>query len=97
MSSPLLALMRLASPALPVGGFSYSDGLEAAVDAGLVTDEASAQSWLMQQLQLAQRRAELPLVAAAFAAWQVKDIERIAALNDWVMQTRETRELRLQT
>jgi urease accessory protein len=95
--SSLLALMRLASPALPVGGFSYSEGLEAAVDAGLVTDEASAQSWLLHQLQLAQQRADLPLLAAAFAAWQQNDGQRIVALNDWVMQTRETRELRLQT
>jgi urease accessory protein len=94
--SSLLALMRLASPALPVGGFSYSEGLEAAVDAGLVADEASAQSWLLQQLHLAQQRADLPLLAAAFAAWQQNDTQRIAALNDWVMQTRETRELRLQ-
>ncbi|HSW04898.1 urease accessory protein UreF [Aquabacterium sp.] len=95
--SSLLALMRLASPALPVGGFSYSDGLEAAVDAGEVSDETSALHWLLQQLQLTQQRAELPLVAAAFQAWQAGDVERITALNDWVMQTRETRELRLQT
>lgn len=95
--SSLLALMRLASPALPVGGFSYSEGLEAAVDAGLVTDEASAQSWLLHQLHLAQQRADLPLLAAAFAAWQQNDGQRIVVLNDWVMQTRETRELRLQT
>ena len=42
----LLQLMRLASPSLPVGGFSYSEGLESAVDARLVGDEASAQRWL---------------------------------------------------
>ena len=38
----LLQLMRLASPSLPVGGFSYSEGLESAVEHGLVGDEASA-------------------------------------------------------
>jgi urease accessory protein len=37
----LLRLIWLASPALPVGGFSYSEGLEAAVEAGLVHDEAT--------------------------------------------------------
>ncbi|HEY0822277.1 MAG TPA: urease accessory protein UreF, partial [Ramlibacter sp.] len=47
----LLQLMWLASPALPVGGFSYSEGLESAVDAGLVRDEDSAGDWLVQQLQ----------------------------------------------
>jgi urease accessory protein len=38
----LLRLMQLASPALPVGGFSYSEGLESAVDTGLVGNEAQA-------------------------------------------------------
>ena len=42
--SALLQLMWLASPALPVGGFSYSEGLEAAIDAGLVRDEAGVQT-----------------------------------------------------
>ncbi|MFM8665449.1 MAG: urease accessory protein UreF, partial [Betaproteobacteria bacterium] len=56
----LLQLMWLASPALPVGGFSYSEGLEAAVEAGLVQDEASAAQWLLAQLQLVVVRAEWP-------------------------------------
>ena len=49
----LLELMRLASPSLPVGSFSYSEGLEAAVDAALLTNEAQAQRWLVDQLHLA--------------------------------------------
>ena len=49
-AASLLQLIWLASPALPVGGFSYSEGLEAAVDRGLVTDEASATRWLADQL-----------------------------------------------
>ena len=50
--APLLRLMWLASPALPVGGFSYSEGLEAATEAGLVTSEAQAADWLLDQLRL---------------------------------------------
>jgi hypothetical protein len=46
VAAGLLHTLWLASPALPVGGFSYSEGLEAAVDAGLVHDEASAADWL---------------------------------------------------
>lgn len=92
-----LQLMQLASPALPVGGFSYSEGLEAAVESGHVGNEASARDWLLDQLRLALGRADLPACAAALKAWQAKDDARIAALNDWVLQTRETRELRLQT
>ena len=59
----LLQLMQLASPALPVGGFSYSEGLEAAVEAGLVGDEAQAGDWLLDQLRLSLARADLPLLA----------------------------------
>ena len=46
----LMQLMWLASPALPVGGFSYSEGLEPAVEAGLVDSEAQAGDWLVHQL-----------------------------------------------
>jgi urease accessory protein len=93
----LLGLLRLASPALPVGGFSYSEALEAAVDGGIVHDEASASQWLSDQLHLTQARAELPLVAAAHAAWQAHDDERIVALNTWLLATRESTELRAQS
>ena len=93
----LLWLMQLASPALPVGGFSYSEGIEAAVEHGLVTDEYSAQQWLMDQLHLVQARSELPVIAQAMRAWRNHDKAAIQQLSDWVMQTRETFEMRLQT
>jgi urease accessory protein len=93
----LLGLLRLASPALPVGGFSYSEALETAVDATLVHDEASARRWLSDQLHLGLARAELPLVASAHSAWQRHDAARIAELNTWMLISRESRELRAQT
>ncbi|MDP2263433.1 MAG: urease accessory protein UreF [Hydrogenophaga sp.] len=93
----LLQVLWLASPALPVGGFSYSEGLEAAVDAGLVVDEASAARWLTDQLHLALARSDLAVAAQAIPAWQAHDLDRIRQLNDWVLQTRETQEFRLQT
>ncbi len=92
-----LKLMWLASPALPVGGFSYSEGLEAAIDAGLVSSETDAAHWLRDQLQLAVARSDLAVVARAVPAWQRHDLARVRELNDWVVQTRETAELRLQT
>ena len=92
----LLQLIWLASPALPVGGFSYSEGLEAAVDAGLADDEARARQWLLDQLQLVQARSELPAMAAAFRAWQAQDLVRIDALNTWLLASRESAELRQQ-
>lgn len=92
-----LWLMRLASPALPVGGFSYSEGLESAVDRGLVHDADSATTWLRAQLHTAQARCDLPLLAHAMAAWAARDEPRARTLNDWLMHTRETHELRRQT
>ena len=93
----LLQLLWLASPALPVGGFSYSEGLESAIDDGLAADEAGVSRWLQDQLRLALGRADLTLAAQAHAAWQAADTERIVALNDWVRMSRETSELRQQT
>ena len=93
----LLPLLWLASPALPVGGFSYSEGLEAAIDGGWVRDESTVADWLSHQLALTQSRGELAVVAAALRAWRSDDLPHARALNDWVLQTRESRELRLQT
>lgn len=93
----LLQLIWLASPALPVGGFSYSEGLESAVDRGLVHDEASTAAWLTDQLHLSLARADLAVVGDAILAWRSADVLRIDALNNWVLQTRETSEFRQQS
>jgi len=95
-SASLLRLMWLASPALPVGGFSYAEGLESAVETGLVTSEADAGDWLTQQLELSQARSELPLLVRAHAAWAANDEAQAKALNAWVLRTRESAEFRAQ-
>lgn len=95
--SSLLQLMWLTSPALPIGGFSYSEGLEAAVESGRVTTEAEAAVWLLDQLELSLARGDLAVLAQAIPAWQSADASRVAALNTWVLQTRESSELRAQT
>ena len=92
----LLRLIWLASPALPVGGFSYSEGLEPAVEAGLVGNELQTADWRLAQLQLSQARSELPALAQACAAWAGHDAERVATLNQWLRATRESAELRAQ-
>jgi len=91
-----LGLLWLASPALPVGSFSYSEGLEAAVEARLVADEAQAGDWLLDQLNLCVARSEMPLVAAAHAAWRAFDLPRLRVLDDWHRTTRESAEARQQ-
>mgnify|MGYP000647403376 CR=1 FL=1 len=92
----LLQLIWLASPALPVGGFSYSEGLEAAIDHGLVHDEPSCTRWLTDQLMLTQARGDMAAIAQAVPAWQGLDTVRLRQLNDWVLATRESSEMRLQ-
>ena len=96
-SGSFLQLMWLASPALPIGGFSYSEGLEAAINASWVSTEAEARDWLAHQLHLTQSRGDMAAIAQAMPAWGSGDTERLAALNHWVHHTRESSELRLQT
>jgi urease accessory protein len=96
-AASLLQLIWLASPALPVGGFSYSEGLEAGVDSARVATEKEASDWLADQLHLTLARADLPVLAHAVAAWRTDDQPQLQALNRWLLQTRETHELRLQT
>ena len=93
----LLQLIWLASPALPIGGFSYSEGMESAIDAQLVTDEESVARWLLDQLHLALARSDLAIAAQAIQAWRDDNIARIEELDAWVLQTRETSEMRQQT
>ena len=92
----LLQLMRLASPSLPVGSFSYSEGLEAAVENGHLAGEAQTLAWLRDQLALALTCSDLAVVAQAMRAWKLGDLDRIVALNDWFATTRESREFRQQ-
>lgn len=95
-ATALLQLMWLASPALPVGSFSYSEGLEAAVEAGIVADESQAARWLRDQLHLGLARSDIAVVAKAYGAWQRRDLQAVRELNDWFLHTRETSELRRQ-
>ena len=97
MTTELLQLIWLASPALPVGGFSYSEALEAAIDHAHVHDELSCANWLADQLHLSQARGDMALMAQAIPAWQTVNMARLKELSAWVHATRETHEMRLQT
>jgi urease accessory protein len=93
MRPHLISVLHLASPQLPVGGFAYSQGLEAAVEACLVTDAASASAWVSGVLGSSLARFEAPLLARLVAAWesgQATDVER---LNGLFAASRETSEL----
>ena len=93
----IVTLLHLSSPALPIGGFSYSQGLEAAVELGLIHDENSAQHWIEQQLTMVLARSEAPLWCLLFKAWQTQDLNSIEEWNQWFYATRESNELRQET
>lgn len=95
-ASSLLQLIWLASPALPVGGFSYSEGLEGAIESAHVAPDSIA-NWLMDQLHISLACADLAALCQAIDAARKQDVQRLQELNAWVLQTRETQELRLQT
>lgn len=88
-----LALLRLVSPALPVGAFAYSRGLEGAVSAGLVSDEASAGDWITGVLEHVLCPLEGALLVRMHAAWQLDDLPRVRALSLQLRAFRESGEL----
>ncbi|NYE27888.1 urease accessory protein [Rhodanobacter sp. K2T2] len=95
--SNLPALLQLASAALPVGAFSHSLGLEAALEAGVVRDAASAEQWIADYLALALADGEAPLWRAQYAAWLALDENTLLAINDQLVAMRETAELRMES
>lgn len=93
----LTALFQLASPALPVGGFSYSQGLEAAVAEGMVCSESDAQAWITGILTGPFASVEGTLWVVLHRAWQSADIEQVKQWNNWFWASRETQEFRMET
>ncbi len=93
---PAWALLRLASPQLPIGGYSYSQGLEMAVENGQVSDPLSARRWLEDQLLLNLARFEAPLLLAHCEAAAQDNWPRLLQLAAEHRASRETRELQLE-
>ena len=93
----LARLLQLASPALPVGAYTYSQGLEWAVESGVIRDEATARRWIADLMQHGIGRYEAPLVFALMAAWTATRVPEIQRLNDEFLASREAAELRAET
>lgn len=89
--------LQLASPALPVGAYSYSQGLEWAIESGVVTDSISARRWIEDHLAHVFAKYEAPIWSKAYAAWHGLDRESIRALNEQFIASRESSEPRAET
>jgi urease accessory protein len=96
-SLALMRLLQIASPTLPIGGYSHSQGLEAAVDAGLVHDAASVGQWIADVFAHSLLTFEVPLFQAMGAAWMQRDADGLARLNHEFLAARESAELRSAT
>lgn len=97
MSLPIIRLLQLVSPALPVGAYTYSQGLEWVIDAGRVKTEAQVGEWIGDALDGAFGHYELPLLARLMNAWAAGDDAVVADLNARALASRETSELRAET
>lgn len=95
--NPAWALLRLASPQLPIGGYSYSQGLEMAVEEGRVNDPQAAARWIGDQLLLNLARFEAPLLLAHCQAARDQDWAQLRVLCEQHRSSRETRESQLES
>jgi urease accessory protein len=96
-TAELTALLHLASPALPIGAFSYSQGLEAAIEHGLIHDGDTARDWIASGLVNVLARGELPMLAHQIAHWHAHDIAALSSTNGDYLASRESAELRRET
>lgn len=89
----LLRLLQLTSPSLPIGAFAWSQGLEAAVQAGWIGNEVQATDWLTAVLDHALARSDVPVLLRLHEAIKRRHIDVAAQWNRWLLACRETREL----
>lgn len=93
----LLHLLQLSSPSLPIGAYSYSQGLEAAIENGMVKDEASARRWIIDVLHEVVARFEAPVLWRLLQAFETRDAEAVASWTERFIAARDTSEFRAET
>lgn len=96
-SLALSRLLQLASPMLPVGAYSYSQGLEWAIECGDVHDLNSAKSWIGDVLHIYQAHFELPVLHRLYLAWQQNDMAAVQTWDAFYQAGRDTAEALAET
>ena len=96
-STSLLHLLQLASPSLPVGAYSYSQGLETAMARGFVHDEYSARVWIVDMLEEIVARFEAPLTWRLIRAFKTCDADAVAHWTAMFVASRDSAEFRAET
>ena len=92
----LARLLQLVSPSLPIGAYSYSQGIEWAVEAGWIKNREDLRQWMLGLIETGMQYVDLPVLKRMLLAWQSSDIEQLYTWNDFLIASRETRELRLE-
>jgi urease accessory protein len=92
----LLRLLHLASPTLPTGAFTYSQGIEWAVECDWLRNAANLDAWLRDQLRNALTGVDLPLLARLHRAAAQNDDASLALWTSLLLASRETQELRME-
>jgi urease accessory protein len=90
-------LLQMTSQAFPIGGYSHSYGLEAAIESGQVRDEASVQQWIADVLSFSIGTYEIPVLHEMSDAWIALDSIALSRLNEQFLATRESAEPRSAT
>ncbi|HEV2610066.1 MAG TPA: urease accessory UreF family protein [Noviherbaspirillum sp.] len=96
-AAALLHLLQLASPSLPIGAYSYSQGMEAALERGMVHDEASARRWIVDTLHQVVARFEAPILWRLLKAFDARDAAAVDAWTERFIAARDTAEFRAET
>ena len=96
-ATALLHLLQLCSPSLPVGAYSYSQGLEAAMASGYVTDEADARAWIVDMLEEVIARFEAPVTWRLLQAFAERDAAAVTYWNAIFIASRDSAEFRAET
>ena len=91
-----LKLFQLVSPALPVGAFSYSEGLEVLVQQGLLAGPQDLEPWLCAELQRGAVAMEAAALGTLFSALRGGDLAAVVELDGWLLAQREAAEVRAQ-
>jgi urease accessory protein len=90
----LLRLLQLASPALPIGAFNFSQGLEFAIENGWVKNEQDARDWVLGIARHSMATLDVPMLLRLHAAWCDEDALLAHRLSAELVASRETMELR---
>jgi urease accessory protein len=96
-ATALLHLLQLASPSLPIGAYSYSQGLEGALERGMVKDDKTARTWIIDTLHHVVARFEAPILWRLMQAFAARDTDAVKHWTELFIAARDTAEFRAET